>query len=340
MSDELRCPGSAQLTKNGKACEIKLDVPLYCGLTADSVPGWPRCYNDSGRALTIPPAPAGASAAESSPAKKKLQPNCSDITNAQYDNLINSINEIHGYEQKLFKDLEAVENGGKAEMNAMEIKGRIADLSKLRTQLYTDLNNVLTSTHCKLSESRENLADQIAMVEIVKKELDNAEEAIKEMKIIRDNRQRMVQITKYEKDRFASHSSIFRTIALCSLGVLVSVFLTTKGFDTVGKVGIVVFFALAFILTMRAVWLNWWRNNMDWYRFDSIDDQMDANQETVVQHDLRALDKLYDDTSAEIGSVENRVEKRASQAYHNLNRVMNRASNAARGDMSSLTSGK
>ena len=38
------CPGSSTLTDDGKACEVNLDFPLYCGLTADSVPGWPRCY--------------------------------------------------------------------------------------------------------------------------------------------------------------------------------------------------------------------------------------------------------------------------------------------------------
>ena len=40
------CPGSSTLTDDGKACEVNLDFPLYCGLTADSVPGWPRCYDD------------------------------------------------------------------------------------------------------------------------------------------------------------------------------------------------------------------------------------------------------------------------------------------------------
>lgn len=49
-----KCPGSAKLTDDGKACELKLDIPLYCGLTTDAVPGWPRCYKNDGSALTIP----------------------------------------------------------------------------------------------------------------------------------------------------------------------------------------------------------------------------------------------------------------------------------------------
>ena len=100
------------------------------------------------------------------------------------------INNIHAFEGKLFSDLEAVENGQESSMSAMEIKGRIGDLSQLRNQLYKDLNNILTSTQCNLADSRMNLADQIAMVDIVKKELDNAEKAINELQIIRNNRKR------------------------------------------------------------------------------------------------------------------------------------------------------
>lgn len=53
-------------------------------------------------------------------------------------------------------------------MTAAELRGRINDLSKLRNQLYKDLNNILTTSQCNLAESRQNLADQVAMVEIVK----------------------------------------------------------------------------------------------------------------------------------------------------------------------------
>ena len=53
------CPGSSTLTDDGKACEVKLDFPLFCGLTSDSVPGWPRCYSGDGTAIQVPPGPGG-----------------------------------------------------------------------------------------------------------------------------------------------------------------------------------------------------------------------------------------------------------------------------------------
>jgi hypothetical protein len=334
------CPGSSTLTDDGKACEVKLDFPLYCGLTADSVPGWPRCYDDDAKLAQWGRHAVAASSKSATTTKKdKLQPSCSDILNVQYTDLLDSINNIHAFEGKLFEDLEAVENGEESSMTAVEIKGRISDLSKLRNQLYTDLNNILTSTQCNLADSRQNLADQIAMVDIVKKELDNAETAIKELEIIRNNRRRMVQITDYEKQRFGSHKNIFRTIAFCGLGVLISVYLVNAGWGTIGKLGIVASIAIGVILTLSAVYYNWWRSGMNWNRFNFM--AYGAQQgETVYEHDVRAFEKLYSDTKEQVSSIESQAEDVATKAYAAGQKVYGAASNvggaAASGALGSL----
>jgi len=325
------CPGSSTLTDDGKACEVKLDFPLYCGLTNDSVPGWPRCYSNNGKAIQIPPKPDAASGGSSSTGtgKSKLQPSCSDILNVQYTDLLDSINNIHAFEGKLFEDLETVENGGESSMTSIEIKGRISDLSKLRNQLYTDLNNILTSTQCNLSDSRQNLADQIAMVDIVKKELDNAETAIKELEIIRNNRRRMVQITDYEKQRFGSHKNIFRTIAFCGLGVLIGVYLVNAGWGTIGKFGIVASIAVAVILTLGSVYYNWWRSGMNWNRFNFGSYSAASGGSTVYEHDVRAFGKLYDDSSTEFSHIESQAKHEATKAYDAGKKVYGAASKVA-----------
>jgi hypothetical protein len=309
------CPGSSTLTDDGKACEVKLDFPLFCGLTSDSVPGWPRCYSGDGTAIQVPPGPGGGGSSTTGTGKSKLKPSCSDILNVQYTDLLDSINNIHAFEGKLFEDLESVENGGESSMTAMEIKGRISDLSKLRNQLYTDLNNILTSTQCNLADSRQNLADQIAMVDIVKKELDNAERAIKELEIIRNNRRRMVQITDYEKQRFGSHKNIFRTIAFCGLGVLISVYLVNAGWRSIGKMGIVASIAIGVILTMGSIYYNWWRSGMNWNRFNFGKYAAAGAGGTVYEHDVKAFEKLYGDTKTEVGNLEQQAEAEGDKAY-------------------------
>ena len=80
MSNKVSCPGSSTMTSDGKACEVKLDIPLFCGLTADSAPGWPRCYSSDGTPLQPPPAPnASGGGSSTGTGKAKLQPKCSDI---------------------------------------------------------------------------------------------------------------------------------------------------------------------------------------------------------------------------------------------------------------------
>ena len=78
------CPGSSTLTDDGKACEVKLDFPLYCGLTNDSVPGWPRCYSNNGKAIQIPPKPDAAKASESPGARSPASPSKPEIPPAAW----------------------------------------------------------------------------------------------------------------------------------------------------------------------------------------------------------------------------------------------------------------
>ena len=320
-----KCPGSSTLTEDGAACEIKLDIPLFCGLTKDSVPGWPRCYKKDGSSLAIPPTPVDTTTIGGTGtgiAKKQLEPNCTDILNVQYANLIDSINEIHQFEQDLFDKLETVENGGTSDMNATELRGRISDLSKLRNQLYTDLNNILTSTQCNLADSRQNLADQVTMVEIVKKELDNSEKAIAELQDIRNNRRRMVEITTYEKNRYSAHKDIFKIIAFCGLGILFSIFLINRGFTTIGNSGIVLSITLAVILTLRNIYNIWWRDNMNWNRYNfgryggatggGGSSQQDGS---VWKHDVAAVEKIYYGGEQEFDTLKTSTEKETTKIY-------------------------
>jgi len=274
--------------------------------------------------------------------KSKLKASCSDILNAQYTDLLDSINNIHAFEGKLLEDLETVEKGGESNMTSIEIKGRISDLSKLRNQLYIDLNNVLTSTQCNLAGSRQNLADQIAMIDIVKKELDNAEKAIKELEIIRNNRRRMVEITDYEKQRFGSHKNIFRTIAFCGLGVLIGVYLVNAGWGTLGKFSIVASIAVGIILTLSSIYYNSWRSDMNWNRFN-FGSYSGAGGggggETVYEHDVKAFNKLYDDTSTQISHLESQAKDAATKAYDTGKKVYGAATNVVGSAASQIESG-
>ena len=54
----------------------------------------------------------------------------------------------------------------------------------------------------------------------------------------------MVEITNYEANRFEAHRNIFKNVAFCALGVVLSLYLVNKGWKNVGKAGVVLSVAI------------------------------------------------------------------------------------------------
>ena len=68
---------------------------------------------------------------------------------------------------------------------------------------------------------------------------------------------------------------------------------------------------------------------MNWNRFNFGSYSGPHSGETVWEHDVKAFDKLYDDTSAEVSNIETQVEQKASQVYDASKKVISQASAAA-----------
>ena len=144
----------------------------------------------------------------------------------------------------------------------------------------------------------------------------------------RNNRRRMVQITDYEKQRFGSHKNIFRTIAFCGLGVLISVYLVNAGWGTIGKAGIVASIAMGCIFTMSSIYYNWWRSGMDWNRFNFGKHASEgAGGGSVWEHNKKALAKLYGDTKTAVGDIEQHAEDAAGKVSDAGQKVYGAATN-------------
>ena len=91
--------------------------------------------------------------------------------------------------------------------------------------------------------------------------------------------------------------------------------MVNAGWGTIGKLGILASIAVGVILTMRSVYYNWWRSGMNWNRFNFGSYSATAGGDTVYEHDVRAFDKLYDDTSAEVSHIESQAKREARKAY-------------------------
>ena len=127
----------------------------------------------------------------------------------------------------------------------------------------------------------------------------------------RNNKQRMVEITNYEYDRYSSHRGIFKVIAFCSLFVLAGIYIgatQNSTFNWLGYPIVVTAIVVAIILTARRIWWNAWRNERNWKQFEWETPQK-SHGETVWQHDKKAFEKLWSDTEYEAGQAEDWADK-------------------------------
>ena len=67
---------------------------------------------------------------------------------------------------------------------------------------------------------------------------------------------------------------------------------------------------------------------MNWNRFNFGTYEAKASGDTVYEHDVKAFNKLYDGTSAEVSKLETQAEQKASQVYDASRKVMHQASAA------------
>jgi len=127
------------------------------------------------------------------------------------------------------------------------------------------------------------------MILLAEKHLDRMKEQIKSLEEGQAGRQRMVEITNYEYDRYASHAGIFRIIALGSLFILAGVGLNARGQTTVGNILIIIAAAVISFLVVRRIWWNWWRSPMNWKEFEWDESPKSEPYQTISGRNRAAM---------------------------------------------------
>jgi hypothetical protein len=232
-----------------------------------------------------------------------------DVLKGRHSNLVQNIKELQSFEKTQFNKLQALKTSKVAPGDQDKIIAEINQLSSLREKLFAELKLLLTQEQCSLSNDRYDLADQLSLLAITEKDLNNVKSSASGLKQSRDNKLRMVEIMNYETERYASHKNVFKNIAFCALGVLVSVLLVNKGFKNIGNAGIILSIVIAVILTANKIYDNWSRNQMNWNRYNWTFDKstLGKGYETVYEHDKKALWKGISQVKSTAKSSENKA---------------------------------
>jgi len=312
-NNNLVCP--ADYTQKGNVCSKTFSDTITCNLLDSKSSEYDKkhaCYGKDSVIKPKPlplPAPSGTSGSSSSKKPFNFRTQCSDVLKGRHSNLVQNIKELQAFEKTQFNKLQALKTSKVAPGDQDKIIAEINQLSSLREKLFSELKLLLTQEQCSLSNDRYDLADQLSLLAITEKSLNNIKGSASGLKQSRDNKLRMVEIMNYETERYASHKNVFKNIAFCALGVLVSVLLVNKGFKNIGNAGIILSIVIAVILTANKIYDNWSRNQMNWNRYNWTFDKstLGKGYETVYEHDKKAFWKGLSQVKSEAKSTENKA---------------------------------
>ena len=271
-------------------CSLDFAGAAYKGKTINS------CYAVDG-IPQFPKIPAPKVPAPEAPSRERstLSATCARLaplgeTSGGEPQLIVDIRQLQTEESGLLSQLRSAGTSTNTSDTSV-ISLKLDNVRKTRMVLLKQLSSVYTSSQCNLSSDRIALRDQIAMIELAEQQLTNIKENIASLRINRDNRQRMVEINNYEYDRYASHTSLFRVVAICGLFVLGGLLLANRGQSFLGRSIIVLALAVLVVIIIHRLWLNWWRDPMNWDEFEWIDRPGRVGYETVWEHNKKLFKK-------------------------------------------------
>ena len=176
----------------------------------------------------------------------------------QNEQTLRNIQNLQSLEQNLFNSLAAgVSNGTLKSTDKDSIINQINQLSQMRSNLYTFLNNNSFNTVQNLAASNNLLSQQAQTVIIVENELNDAKSQLLNMQKEKYNKLRMVEINTYYGDRYADHSSIMKSIVIiCTVIILITI-IFNKGF-----LPSIVYYIMIIIIIVVSVIVLWYKYAM------------------------------------------------------------------------------
>lgn len=200
--------------------------------------------------------------------------NQSNVLQERYMDTINNIRQLQEMEQQLFNTLETNLNSstttGQGSENYDDIVQRMNELSQIRMTLFHQLRNSYGLTANDLQNSRNSLADQLAMVSMVENELNRTKANLDKMKTNKTNQIRLVQLSTYESERYKAHIGIMKIVVIASVLILVVSLLTRRGLMTAGITTslILLIVGISFIVLMLRIYDLSRRNSFNYNKYD------------------------------------------------------------------------
>lgn len=140
-------------------------------------------------------------------------------------------------------------------------------------------------------DTKQNLADKKTSIKIFQKETKNLKDHIKNIKQEKQNKQRLVEASEWEYDRYTAHIYVFKMIfaSLVLIGLILFVKQKTNAVPNVISFGlIVIIVSIMLYNVMYEIITNMRRNKFDYDKFDqTYDKRFNVSDSGLGKHEQK-----------------------------------------------------
>jgi hypothetical protein len=221
----------------------------------------------------------------------------------KYKNILSSIKDTQEKEDELIRTLPIDSEKRKEMLN------KIQQLSNLRIELLTTLftllnqeKNVISNEYKAISSIKETLAHK-------ESELNDKKAHINNKKGEHDKTLRLIEITRYESERYKYLTRILRLLSIVLVGLLVNVILYKLDLLP-NEIHVALFLVIVIIggfFLYRYISDYVRRDRHDFSRYQQTTRPHNKNYETVFEHDRKFIDQIVNDLNID--------------SYHSINKT-------------------
>lgn len=156
-----------------------------------------------------------------------------EIKTRQNDIATNLI-KLQEQELELYERLQSnVTNENGEDVSRENMIAKINTLSRTRMDMYKDLMENYKLIENNVSQSKESLVDQLAIIDMVQQQLDSYKKQTAELKSMKNNKARMVEINNYYGQKYMAQKELMQLIILTCIPLLILALLSKVG--TIGS---------------------------------------------------------------------------------------------------------
>ena len=207
---------------------------------------------------------------------------------------LKNITDLQNIEMELYNNLQqGVSSGQLTPQQQQTIITRINEISQIRVNLYANLKDMYGFIQQNTSSVNSTLAQQLAAVDIIENELNEAKNRLNRIQVAKNNKLRQTEINTYYGKSYSAHSNIMVVIVIVCIIVLILTFLANKEIlprSISGILSIIVVLIGAIAIIMKLIDLS----NRDNMNFDEYDWYFDKSQAPSASTSSSATDPWGD----------------------------------------------